>query len=119
MVIQILFVGIRPIETNPCVTPSVKNTQRSPVNHRFQPHGPEVYNRLPDDTLKTRPVSDIDSLFFADVLSAHNKTDPVSLRKRICHLLNGFLRQSVDIGSQLFLLFRNIFPILIQVSQIL
>ena len=49
------------------------------VYDAFQPHFPELKNRLPHDPLKAEPVSDVDRLFFADVLAPDFKSDPIPL----------------------------------------
>ena len=91
---------------------------RIPENHRLQPKLCKIVHRPAHDTLKPDLVMDAHGLFLRQVFVRHFKPDTVAFGKRIRHRLDLIVWQAGKVLCAFQLIFRNIFPIPVQICQI-
>ena len=123
VVVFILPVRDRAGVSDLMVLPLRDHARCRPVDHRPESHFTEILRSKPYNLFKSKCVADIYHGFLRQIFPGIYKTDPVSFRIYVRHLLQGLLRQRAQIMRGPQFIFRNIFaetiqiPVIIQVSM--
>ena len=89
------------------------------IKNHFQSHLLKLADRSADHALKAQLIADGNGLFLRKVTPHHLKALAVSFCVGRCHLLDGLLRQGIQIRSDLQLRIRNILTKAVQITQII
>ena len=95
-----------------------KHTDPGTINHRLKPHLSEIFDCPADHPFKSKDITNIDHRFFRQVFSGVDKSNPVSFRVNVRHLLNGVLRKRSQMPGCAQLIFTDIFSELIEIPDI-
>ena len=119
MVVIKLHIGRSSVIANPAVRTHSHRPDRRAVQDHLQSHLLKLADCSADHALKAQLIADGNSLFLRKVTPHHLKALAVSFCVGRCHLLDGLLRQGIQIRSDLQLRIRNILTKAVQITQII
>ena len=113
-----LFIGDCPIIAGAVQPLSLQDAAGAAADCRHKPHFSEIFNSQLYHWFKTQLVADIHCFLFGNIFIPHLKANPIAFRIGIRHFLQRFLIQAHKVPPGRNLIFRHIFPVIIQICRI-
>ena len=119
VVIIILRVGVSAHISYTGCPSFIDHMSRMTIDHRLQSHFTELKDCRPHHPFKSQIIADIYGFLFCKIFSCINKSDAISFCIGTRHIINFFLRKTVQEKSHTGLISGYVFAIAVKIPQIL